>query len=289
MSGAGTAVGRRLIVWLAAFFTLGGVAFGASGSPADTQYGISGSIGPYPIAMVITVRDRSQPVAAHYSYASREESIPLTLRASGSSLLLTEPSGATFDLRLIGPPHLAQTPLTFYTSTGLVGSWSDGSRRLPVKLTFQVVSQQVRDCELYPDPPAPRGVHFPQPGCEHTPDKAALDACINAPFTSDKAVRTCIDDAGRTCLDDQMDQNFCAGNIDSYLDQTIEQRLLVKGSPMTAAAYRRWQLAVDASCKRNSVFSPDGSGYGADISLCTAAERLRLLQNGLRPMRRPIG
>lgn len=280
-AAAASSAARRLIVWLAAIFLLGAPAFGAPGG-SDEQYGFNGKIGPYPVAMVVTVRDRTAIVAARYSYASRKRPIALTAAATGPAVTMREPGGAAFDLHLVGPAASDGKPLTFYTSVGLVGVWADGVRRLPVKLSLVTAGAAVEDCVLYPDPPPSSGVDFPNRGCEHTPDKAALDGCIARRFTSDQAVSRCLDVAARPCRDDQMDQNLCAGNLDAYLDRMIGRRLRASAAPLTAPVYRRWSLAAEAGCKRRSAFSPDGSGYGAGIALCLAGERLRLLQNGLR-------
>lgn len=82
------------------------------------------------------------------------------------------------------------------------------------------------------------------------------------------------------CHDDQYNINFCTGNIGTYLDEIIEQQIR-NGVRMDLSTYQQWNATRKASCIATSSFSPDGSGYGADIALCMSAERLRLLQNRL--------
>jgi hypothetical protein len=246
--------------------------------------GMSGSIGSYPIALVMKVRDHVQIIDAHYSYATKRISIPLSGRVLGEQVVLQEPSGGVFRLRLVTSDASAPRPLTFWTATGLVGTWAKGTISLPAKITFEETGQGLRECAFYPTDRKPQaGPHFPDPGCEHTPDRAALDACIAKPFTTNKAVVACVVAATHTCSEDQQNMNFCVANLSTYLDETIRQKLRAGGERgrMDAAGYRRWESSRQASCVKNSEFSPDGSGYVADIAFCMSYEMTRLIQMGL--------
>ena len=262
-------------------------------APERAEYGFSGEVGRFPIAMVVSVRNESDLVSAHYSYASQQKIIPLQPKMNGATILLAEPGGGAFDLHLTTSANTNDKPLTFYTSTGLAGTWTDGKRRLPVRLTLMSGgsdSAPIKDCSLYPTPAPPKGPHFPNPGCEHTPDQATLDECISKSFTTDAATTECIDRSVRPCQSDQYDVNICAGNVESYLGQIVKQRLGPDGGSgrVGVGNYRRWASGATSGCVKTSPFSPDGSGYGADIATCMAAEELRLLQKGLTASPRPV-
>ena len=255
----------------------------------DEDFGMAGAVGPYPIAMIVTVHNHVQIVAAHYSYASRKKPIALTADVDGENITLAETNG-TFHLHLTTNDKGAKPPLTFYTSTGLEGTWTNGDKRLPVQIGFNVVGAvgQLKDCEFYPQPRKGQGgpshtAHFPDSGCAYTPDQSALEHCIASPFSNNKAVAECVIAATRPCREDQVDTNFCVANITAYLDQTVRLRIQSRRAEggMTARDYQAWTASRTASCRRNSEFSPDGSGYHADIDFCMSFETMRLLQKNL--------
>ena len=278
----------RLLVLLTVSFTLLGIACGAASAQDTSQLGMRGTVGKYPIAMIATLENNAKLVSIHYSYASERKIIPLTGEVDGSTVRLSEPSGAVFNLHFVSSQS-ASKPQGFYFSTGLRGTWSNDQRHLPVHLTFVMSRDHLKDCIFYPQPPASNGPHFPEPGCEHTPDKAALDKCIAQPFNSSKASIGCIETATRTCRSDQQNTNFCAANINSYLDQTIERRLRNSdAASMDMLSYQHWDKEVAFNCKATSDFGPDGSGYNADIAICIAGERLRLIQKSFNPSKDPI-
>ena len=264
----------------------------ASPVPTREEYGLAGTIGSFPIAFIVTVEDDAKIDAAHYSYASQQKRIPLRVYASGPGIVLTEPGGGTFRLHLTSTDQSSAKPLTFYTSTGLAGSWTDSTKQLPVKLMlmFAGTGSPIRDCALYPNPTPSLGAHFPNPGCLHTPNKAVLDGCMARPFTTNDAAFGCIEKAMAACELDQYDFNFCVGNVDAYLSQVLQQRLNtgVGGRRLTKATYPQWDAAQMKVCEQTTAFSPDGTGYPGDITLCTAASRLRLIQNKLEPSPGPI-
>jgi len=271
---------------------VGSVAFAATPPPKGVEdFGMKGTIGPYPIAVIVRVRDEVQIIAAHYSYASKKVPIPLTNHIQGDEVILQEPGGGTFQLHFVTGDPSAKKPLTFWTSTGLTGSWTKNGKSLPVRIGFAETGQDLEDCAFYPaERTSTAGPHFPNPGCEYTPDRMALDACIASPFMSDNEVIACISRATSTCHQDQFNMNMCVGNLSNYLDQSIQNRLNRSGAKpaMDAAAYKRWTNSRQASCEKSSDFSPDGSGYGADIAFCMSDEMLRLLQNKLKATLKPF-
>lgn len=255
------------------------------------QLGMRGNVGEAPIAMIATLDEQHTLVDIHYSYASRGEKIPLTAAVDGSVLTLTEPGGGKFDLHFVSHGTARQDgPLGFYTATGLEGRWKHATRELPVRIQFVQTRDVLEDCIFYPDPVfETQQPHFPAPGCEHTPDKAALDACIASPFVSDQATIECAKATLRPCRFDQFNQNFCTSNLSSYLDQVIESRLRQPAtSSMTEERYPAWSKAARTSCEHSSEFGSDGSGHGADVVMCIAYEQLRLLQRHLEPASQPI-
>jgi hypothetical protein len=100
----------------------GSVALAASPPPKGVEdEGMSGTIGRYPIALVMKVQDHVQILSAHYSYASKKISIPLTGRVQGEQIVLEEPGGGVFRLRFVTSDASAPRPLTFWTATGASG------------------------------------------------------------------------------------------------------------------------------------------------------------------------
>lgn len=115
------------------------LAFGASAEDPPkglSTVGMSGKVGAYPIGMQLTVRDNVQFVSGHYFYAKQLTDIPLTGRMDGGTLALKEPGGGTFRLRLVSNASARGQVLTFYNSTGLSGTWTQGAKTLPVEIGF---------------------------------------------------------------------------------------------------------------------------------------------------------
>jgi hypothetical protein len=264
----------------------------ASAPPKGVEdEGMSGTIGRDPVGLVVRVLDHVQILSAHYSYAAKKTSIPLTGRVEGEQLVLAEPGGGVFRLRLVTKDASAPRPLSFWTATGLEGTWTKGAVSLPVMIRLEETGQDLWECAFYPpERQRVRRPHFPDLGCEHTPNRAALDACVAKPFTTDKAVVACVVAVTRSCREDQKNMNLCVANVSTYLDETIRQKLRAGGEAgrMNAAGYSRWTDARVASCKKNSEFSPDGSGYNADIDFCMSYEMTRLLQRHLVPTPEPL-
>jgi hypothetical protein len=101
-----------------------------------STFGASGKIGTYPIGMQLTVRDHRDFVSGHYFYVKALTDIPLTGTMDGDILTLKEPGGGAFRLHLVSNASARGQALTFYNSTGLAGTWTQGARTLPVEIGF---------------------------------------------------------------------------------------------------------------------------------------------------------
>jgi hypothetical protein len=101
-----------------------------------STYEMEGKIGPYVIGMNLTVRDHAEFVSGHYFYASKPLDIPLRGSVEGDQVTFREPGGGVFRLHLVTNESVEGRNLNFYVSTGLQGTWTQGSRTLPVSLGF---------------------------------------------------------------------------------------------------------------------------------------------------------
>lgn len=101
-----------------------------------STFGMSGKVGTYPIGMQLTVRDHRDFVSGHYFYVKALTDIPLTGRMDGDTLTLQEPGGGAFRLHLVSNGSARGQALTFYNSTGLAGTWSQGAKTLSVEIGF---------------------------------------------------------------------------------------------------------------------------------------------------------
>ncbi len=106
---------------------------------AIDQIGLTGSVGPYRVGAHFTVRDHRVFVAGHYFYARRPVDIPLSGNVAAETITLHGADGATFDLHFRTNDRTATRPLSFYTSTALVGTWTDGKKTLPARLDIALV------------------------------------------------------------------------------------------------------------------------------------------------------
>ncbi|PHY12682.1 hypothetical protein CSW58_10970, partial [Caulobacter sp. B11] len=96
--------------------------------------GLSGKVGAYPVGMQLTIRDHRDFVSGHYFYVRTLINIPLTGRMEGDTLTLQEPGGGVFRLHLVSNVPGRKETLTFYNSTSLAGTWTQGAKTLPVEL-----------------------------------------------------------------------------------------------------------------------------------------------------------
>lgn len=132
----------RVRAWSAAIATLALIFASASMAASSAPpKGVSineleGKVGPYVIGMNLKVRDHVDVEGGHYFYASKLIDIPLATHIEGENVTLEEPGGGVFHLHLVSNTPTKGQSLTFYTSTGLEGSWTQGSRTLPVVLQF---------------------------------------------------------------------------------------------------------------------------------------------------------
>jgi hypothetical protein len=133
---------RVLLIIIFLALTGGAATTSATGSPTiDPPKGLStyemeGRLGPYQVGMNILVRDYAEFVSGHYFYASKLLDIPLKGKIEGEMVTLQEPGGGVFHLHLRSNETAKSRPLNFYISTGLKGSWTQGSKTLPVSLGF---------------------------------------------------------------------------------------------------------------------------------------------------------
>lgn len=97
-------------------------------------YGMSGKVGAYPVVMQLTIRDSRDFVSGHYFYVKTLANIPLTGRMEGDTLTLQEPGGGAFRLHLVSNVPGRKETLSFYNSTSLAGTWTQGDKTLPVEI-----------------------------------------------------------------------------------------------------------------------------------------------------------
>lgn len=116
-----------------------------------TTYVAEGTVGPWPAGMNVTVRARQTIEAAHYYYASRGIDIPLAVKSAQGTIELDEPGGGHFILHLTNADSHERHPLTFYTSTGLAGTWTRGGKSLPVTFGFGTVLDGPAPTRWYAD------------------------------------------------------------------------------------------------------------------------------------------
>jgi hypothetical protein len=126
---------RRIIAMLALLLSgLIGVqhpAFAQANRFAQASY--DGTVGDMKVGMTLAL-DGNTVTRAHYFYYRHLKDIALTGTQSGSKLTLKEASG-TFNLHFVGNGSNGSAPLDFPNSVGLEGTWTDGSKTLPVKLS----------------------------------------------------------------------------------------------------------------------------------------------------------
>lgn len=110
--------------------------------PSATAIGLSsmeavGTVGTYPVGLNFTTRNKTELTAAHYFYVSQRKDIPLQGKVERANVEWTGSDGSTFHLHFLGNGSNGSAPLTFYNSIGLEGTWTQGARTLPVKLSFE--------------------------------------------------------------------------------------------------------------------------------------------------------
>jgi hypothetical protein len=116
-----------------------------------STYIAEGTVGRWRAGLNVTVRARQTVEAAHYYYASRGIDIPLTARSVNQTIELDEPGGGHFTLHLTNGDVREPRPLTFYTSTGLAGTWTRNGASLPVTFGFGTVLNGSSPVRWYAD------------------------------------------------------------------------------------------------------------------------------------------
>jgi len=127
--------GRVLGIALGVMFFLGisrGMAQDASGA---TQISYEGTLDTARIGLTVVVKDGNTITGGHYFYAKYLTDIPLTGAMQASALTLKGQDGETFSLKFTGNGSEGGKPLDFSNSVGLKGTWSNGAKTLPVKLS----------------------------------------------------------------------------------------------------------------------------------------------------------
>nr|WP_298796117.1 hypothetical protein [uncultured Acetobacter sp.] len=118
--------------------------------PVPENYRLSGTLGPYPIGATFSVLPDQTLAGAHYFYVKTLVDIPLSGQFSGAQAVLTEPGGGRFTLHFETNDKNARVPLSFYTSTALTGTWTDGKKTYPVTLNLDS-SDHLSPGALYED------------------------------------------------------------------------------------------------------------------------------------------
>ncbi len=148
----GSVQGRRVVMLATVLLIACPNVARADPAPSCGTTELVGTVGPYRVGASITVQNCDVFVEGHYFYASALTDIPLTGTEDGPNLTLTEPGGGVFHLTLKdNGSDGAGKPLTFYTSTALVGTWTLGAKTLPVKLGFDFELPGPPDADIYHD------------------------------------------------------------------------------------------------------------------------------------------
>lgn len=97
------------------------------------QAAYDGTVGDAKVGMSLALNGNAV-TRGHYFYYRYLKDIALTGTQSGSNVTLHE-AGGTFTLHFVGNGSNGDKPLDFPNSVGLEGTWTDGSKTLPVKLS----------------------------------------------------------------------------------------------------------------------------------------------------------
>jgi hypothetical protein len=113
----------------------------AGNALAATEAAYKGTVGPAGVGMTLTLKGSAGISGGHYFYTRYHKDIRLTGNMQGGQLLLHEASGGTFTLHFVGNGSEHGQPLDFNNSVGLAGTWSDGTKSLPVKLDLSGMNE----------------------------------------------------------------------------------------------------------------------------------------------------
>lgn len=117
-------------------------------TPVD-QMILEGEVGPYPVAAHFIVRNERDIERATYFYKHGVE-IPLKISIQGDRVTLTEPGGATFNMRFIDD-GAKDTPPSFDDSFGFEGTWTGYGKTYPAKLVKSFVTSWPLERRWYTD------------------------------------------------------------------------------------------------------------------------------------------
>lgn len=99
---------------------------------------LSGTLGGTVIGMSFALRGRDEIVSGHYYRGRNPVDIPLTITRRGDDIIMHDPGGGTFHLRLHGHDDSAP-PFDFWNSIGLRGTYVEGNQQRPVRLGFESI------------------------------------------------------------------------------------------------------------------------------------------------------
>jgi hypothetical protein len=108
---------------------------------------LEGEVGPYPIAAHFVVRNERDIESATYFYRQGIE-IPLKISIVGDRVTLTEPDGATFNLRFIDDGS-KDTPPSYYNSFGFEGTWTGNGKTYRARLQKSYITTWPSDHRWY--------------------------------------------------------------------------------------------------------------------------------------------
>lgn len=105
-------------------------------------------VGQRKIGVTLLV-DAGNVTGGHYFYANDLKDIPLEAGTQGAGIILFEPEGGQFALRLKGNGSEAVKPLNFHNSIGMEGRWMKNDSSYPVSLQMQQSFEGPADARWY--------------------------------------------------------------------------------------------------------------------------------------------
>jgi hypothetical protein len=101
--------------------------------------------------MTLLVNAAGTVIGGHYFYARYLKDIPLKAGTQGTGIILYEPEGGQFALRLKGKGSEAGKPLNFRNSIGMEGRWMKGASSYPVALQIEGSTKSTANGRSYED------------------------------------------------------------------------------------------------------------------------------------------
>jgi hypothetical protein len=123
---------------LCLFLLTSGYSLAAQHAPPDRidRWEFDGTIGTLRIQANLAIKGDADLVSGYYFSATHLEQIPLDIRSDGDTFVMTEPDGAIFRVHQQPMDNKHVGPLDFYNNNGLEGTWTDGKKTLPVRLSM---------------------------------------------------------------------------------------------------------------------------------------------------------